>query len=242
MNRIIGLIVLLVVTFQFNGNSQSLRNLKEAGDNNKAIQVGKKQLETDIAQLATFKSKVNNLENAFKGQKLAEVKVLKVDILSDMRREVQQSEQKIIQDKKELNQSGAELRSSNREVRYSRRDRAIRDGDIGDGRDLRDDRRDKRDDQRDLNDDKRDLETQKVLTARQKQILNTLEAFTFSIEPTAKEKCIANIKLMNEFIETMEKDIAFTKAELAEDQIEKREDRRERSEDRRERRERKRNF
>jgi hypothetical protein len=71
--------------------------------------------------------------------------------------------------------------------------------------------------------------------------LSTLEAFTFSDEPTVREKAIANIKLMREFLQTIEADVAATKAELAEDRGELTEDRRERREDRRERRERRRN-
>lgn len=115
------------------------------------------------------------------------------------------------------------------------------DGDVGDGRDLRDDRRDKRDDKRDARDDKADLEKQIARTARQKRILNTLEVFTFSFEPNVMEKAVANKRLMIEFIQTMEADIAATKAELIEDKGEAKEDRKEGREDRRERRERLRN-
>ena len=67
--------------------------------------------------------------------------------------------------------------------------------------------------------------------------MSTLEAFTFSDNPTLREKAIANITLMKEFQQTMEADIAATEAELTEDKVEQREDRRERREDRRERRE-----
>ena len=71
---------------------------------------------------------------------------------------------------------------------------------------------------RDKRDDQSDLQQQIARTNRQKQILNTLEAFTFSFEPSASEKAIANIKLMDEFLQTMEADIAATKVELAEGQ------------------------
>lgn len=230
-----------MVLFQFSGRAQGVRNMQEAGMNNKAIKVGEEQLERDIAELAAFKTKVKGLETALGTKSIEKVKTLKKDIVSDMYREINQSEQKLAQAKQEVVQSQAEVRSSNRELRRSRRDRASRDGDIGDGRDLRDDRRDKRDDQRDAADDRMDLDKRIALASRQKQIMNTLEAFSFSVEPASKEKAIANIRIMNEFIELMEKDIAATKIELAEDKAEKREDRRERFEDRRERRERKRN-
>ncbi|MCR9290278.1 MAG: hypothetical protein NXI23_23140 [Bacteroidetes bacterium] len=39
--------------------------------------------------------------------------------------------------------------------------------------------------------------------------------FSFSFESTIMEKAIANKRLMNEFIQTMEADIAATKVELA---------------------------
>lgn len=241
MKKITSFIILFVVLFPFSSKAQTLRNVQEAGSNNKALKVGQAQLERDIAELAAFKTNVKGLEIAFGNKNLAKVQVLKKDIVLDMYREINQSEQKVAQAKQEVAQSNAETRSSTREVRRSRMDRATRDGDIGDGRDLRDDRRDKRDDQRDAVDDRMDLDKRIALAARQKQIMNTLEAFSFSVEPSAKKKAVVNVRMMNEFIELMEKDIAATKIELAEDQAEKREDRRERFEDRREKRERRRN-
>ena len=242
MKRIIGLIAFLTISHTNISNAQVVRNSKEAADNRKAIEVGKAQLEKDIAQLAAFKTKVEAFESAFNNKRILKVRSLKDDIIKDMRREIEQSERKIAQDKKELAESVSEVKSSKREVRRSRRDRVTPDGDIGDGRDLRDDRRDKRDDKQDARDDKQDLERQVARTARQKQILNTLEVFTFSFEPTVMEKAVANKKLMGEFIQTMEADIAATKAELIEDKGEVIEDRRERREDKRERRERRRNY
>lgn len=241
MKKLIGLITLLAIAFTNISNAQVVRNAKEATDNRKAIEIGQAQLEKDIAQLAAYKTKVNAFDGAFANKQLKKVRSLKVDILTDMRREIEQSERKIAQDKKELTQSVSEVKSSKREVRRSRRDRATPDGDVGDGRDLRDDRRDKRDDKRDARDDKADLEKQIARTARQKRILNTLEVFTFSFEPNAMEKAVANKRLMNEFIQTMEADIAATKAELIEDKRGAKEDRKERREDKRERRERLRN-
>jgi hypothetical protein len=235
-----GLIAFLAIAVAGISSAQVVRNTKETADDRKALEVGEAQLERDMAQLAAFESKVEALEEAFAQKRLGEVRSLKKDIVSDMRREIEQSERKIEQDKKELSQSRSEVSSSRREVRRSRRDRVNDDGDVGEGRDLRDDRRDRRDDRRDAQDDTTDLERQVGRTARQKQILSTLEAFTFSDEPTVRETAIANIKLMREFLQTMEADVAATRAELAEDRGELTEDRRERREDRRERRERRR--
>ncbi|MEO0898089.1 MAG: hypothetical protein AAFY71_16890 [Bacteroidota bacterium] len=90
-------------------------------------------------------------------------------------------------------------------------------------------------------DDKADLEQQIARTQRQKQIYNSLQAFTFSFDPSLREKALASKALFQEFADTMEKDIAATKVEIAEDKREAAEDRRERREDRRERSEKRRN-
>ncbi len=241
MKNLMMMLTLFAVILTNIGHTQVIQNSKEAATNQKAIEVGQEQLEKDIAQLAAFKTKVEAFTGAYNNKVSEKVISLKGDIVTDMQREVEQSERKIAQDKQELSQSINEKNSSNREVRRSRIDRATRDGDVGDGRDLRDDKRDKRDDTRDAKDDQTDLQNQIARTERQRQILNTLKVFTFSFEPSAKEKALANIKLMNEFIQTMEADIAATKAELAEDKVEQKEDRSERREDKRERRERIRN-
>ncbi|MEM9986445.1 MAG: hypothetical protein AAF804_15230, partial [Bacteroidota bacterium] len=130
-----------------------------------------------------------------------------------------------------------EVASSQRETNRSKIDRRTPDRDLGDARDVRDDRRDKRDDQRDAMDDRNDLERQIVRTNRQKEILTTLQAFTFSFEPSTREKALATMGLVREFTSTMEQDIAATQAEIQEDKREALEDNRERREDRREVRE-----
>lgn len=88
---------------------------------------------------------------------------------------------------------------------------ALKDNDAKDGRDVRDDRRDKRDDQRDAKDDRRDLEQQIARTKRQKEIYTILKAFTFSFEPSLQKKVVANKALLQEFVSTMERDIAANK-------------------------------
>jgi len=195
------------------------------------------QLERDIQELEAFKTRLTQFEVAFKAQKAPLVASLRTELLTDMQREIEQSERKIAQDQREVGQSRNEAAGSQREVNRSKVDRKTPDRDMGDGRDVRDDRRDKRDDQRDSADDRKDLEQQIARTNRQKEIGAALQAFTFSLEPSMREKAMATIALLREFETTMEQDIAATKAEIQEDKRESMEDSRERKEDRREVRE-----
>lgn len=217
---------------------QVRRNTAEASQNQKAMAANQAQLERDQNELMVFKAKLAQFETAIANNAIPKVAALRTDLLSDMQREIEQSENKIAQDKRELGQSKSEVAASSRETGRSRVDRRTPDGDIGDGRDLRDDRRDKKDDQRDAMDDRNDLERQIGRTRRQKEIYAGLKAFTFSPEPSAREKVMAHIALLREFSATMEKDIAATQAEIKEDKRESVEDSRERREDRRERKER----
>lgn len=221
--------------------AQVRRNMAEASQNQQAMTANQAQLDRDLAEWEAFKTKLTRFEAAFANQEMPQVAALKADLVSDMQREIEQSEAKIAQDKREVAQSRNEAGSSARETNRSRYDRATPDKDVGDGRDVRDDRRDKRDDQRDAADDRSDLEAQMAWTQRQKEIYATLKAFTFSTNPSMREKAAANIALLWEFESTLERDIAATQAEIEEDKREAREDSRERREDRREVRERGRN-
>lgn len=236
----IGLLLALVLSSHF-CIAQVRRNVVEASQNQQALAANKAQLERDLAELESFKTKLSQFEKAFTNKNTKQIAALKTSLLSDMQREIKQSENKIDQDKREVVQSQSETVSSAKEVKRSKYDRATPDGDIGDVRDLRDDRRDRRGDQRDAQDDKNDLQRQIAQTNRQKEIYALLKAFTFSFEPSLQQKSLANLKLLQEFATTMEKDIAATQTEIAEDKIESREDARERREDVRELRERRRN-
>ncbi len=68
-------------------------------------------------------------------------------------------------------------------------------------------------------------------------MVKTLKVFNFSFDPGVLEKSVANKKLIQEFIQTLEQDIEATKRELAEDNRERLEDRRERTDDLNERNE-----
>ena len=214
--------------------AQVRRNVGEASQNQQAMATNQAQLDRDTRELAAFKAKLSQLEVVFASLEMPRVALLKADLLTDMQREIEQSERKIAQDQRELAQSRSEVNSSARETNRSRYDRATPDNDLKDGRDVRDDRRDKRDDQRDARDDRSDLERQIARSKRQKEIYAVLRAFTFSAEPSMREKAMANIALLHEFASTMEMDIAATTAEIQEDKRESKEDAKERREDRRE--------
>lgn len=226
------LITVFIVSVSF-VNAQALQNTREAIDNRKAMATNKHQLKKDVAQLHTFKKKIIAFEEAFINHNRKQIKVLKATILSDMKREIAQSERKIKQDQLELKQSKRELRNSKREARNSRRDVARRNTHKN-RRELRDDIRDKRDDRRDKNDDIRDLKAQIARTERQKEIMRTIKAYNFLAKKApGKHKLITNSKLLNDFVNTMEADIRATKLEIVEDRKEIWEDKRERNEDKR---------
>ena len=233
--------LLTMLLISYGATAQRSRNALEARQNQQAKAINEALLERDLKELAVYKVKLAEFETAYANRNVAKAAALKTELINDMQREIEQSEKKIAQDKQELVQSKSEVAASRRETMRSRIDLKTVDNDVKDVRDLGDDHRDRRDDQRDAMDDRSDLEQQIVRTKRQKQIYSTLEAFTFSFEPTLQEKAIANKALLQEFAVTMERDIAATKVEIAEDKREAAEDRRERREDRRERGEKRRN-
>ncbi|SNR14523.1 hypothetical protein [Tenacibaculum jejuense] len=211
-------------------SAQNLGDKKERFDNKYAVVTGKQQLKKDIHQLEVFKKKIIAFEEAFIGHETKRVNLLKADILSDMKREIKQSERKINQNRVELKQSKIELRNSKRELKRTKRN-ALRRNTVQNRKELRDEKRDTKDDRRDLRDDKRDLETQIARTNRQKEIYKKIKAFNFSnIKASGKRKLMTNSKLLNDFAKTMEADITATKIELKEDFKEMNEDRIERRE------------
>ena len=224
-------------------NYQSFaQNTKERMQNNKQITEGKKNFERDTRELAEAKVKVSHFNKAFAAKNLAEVKIMQAKIITDFRREVEQSEQKAVQARREVSQSSAEVRSERREMQRNRKDsQRGRFDKQDDKQDMRRDRRNKRDDKADRRDDRRDFEAQIERTEKQKRILNGLIDFTFGFKGILLEKSIAQKALMEQFITTMEADIVATKREIAEDKRERKEDGRERRDDRNERKERGRN-
>ncbi len=234
-HKILGIIVITTALISVSANAQSVRNIKEAADNQKEIKIGKEQLEKDIAQLDSFKEKISGFQIALDNEQIEKARTFKVAILNDMRREVEQSEWKIAQDKREVARSKNEANASRREAGRSNVRARSGDRSYARAKFARDDQRDKRDDQRDVKDDQYDLKVQIARTARQKEILIALETYSILNDAPGSEKVIVSKRLLDEFIGTMEADIAATKIELKEDKRERREDSRERREDRRSR-------
>ena len=216
------------------------RNLVERADDRKDIAVDKAQRERDEKEIVAFKADLALIENAWRAGDANKVNALKNQLVAAMKREIEQSENKLRQDNKEIREDNAEIRSDNREIRRDRVD-SRRGNDVAD--DARDKARDKanrRDDVADKMDDKNDRNEQAGRLARQKNIYETLKAYhfanlgEFSVGEAATKRMLAN-----EFLETMERDLAETREEVREDKGELREDRRETRDDRRERREKK---
>jgi hypothetical protein len=215
------------------------RNLVERADDRKDIAVDKAQRERDEKEIAAFKADLVLIENAWRAGDANKVNALKNQLVAAMKREIEQSENKLRQDNKEIREDNKEIRSDNREIRRDNVD-SRRGIDVAD--DARDKARDKanrRDDVADKRDDVSDRNEQAGRLARQKNIYETLKAYhfanlgEFSVGEAATKRMLAN-----EFLTTMERDLAETREEVREDKGELREDRRETRDDRRERRER----
>ena len=214
------------------------QNVKEAIQNSQQIAEGKKNLERDMKELEAFKIKTAALATAFDTKNMVKTNELKVSLVQDMIREVGQSKEKAMKAQKEISQSSQEVRSERREIRRDKED-----SDRGrfdrkdDERDLARDKANARDDRRDRRDDIRDFQGQIDRAERQAKILAALKDYNFSDDNVAIEQALMNKKMIMEFQEILQEDIAATQRELGEDVRESREDRRERRDDRNERNE-----
>lgn len=214
------------------------QNAREAAQNSKQIQEGKKNLERDIQELAAFKEKHEQFKTAYGEKDAASTNKVMGRIISDMKREVKQSTIKAKKAKKEIAQSSAEIRTERREIQRDKKDASRGRFDRRDDkRDLARDRANLKDDQRDRRDDVRDFKEQIARTERQKQILTNLQSYKFTFDDADFESAMVNKNLVLEFIDSMQQDIEATKIELGEDRQERREDKRERRDDRNERNE-----
>lgn len=206
--------------------AQVVRNGVERSQDRNQIANGKATIERDAAELKQFASYQQGLDAALGNGNFKNAKAFQMKLVNAMEREIQQGQAKINQSKREVNQSRSELNSSRREVRNTR----------GTGRPVAtaDDRGDKRDDRRDLNDDKNDRNEQIARNNRQKEILGTFRAIQIN---GAKDLASIRAKrgLLEEFEQTMRRDMNENREELMEDKGELREDRRETREDRRQR-------
>ena len=225
--------ITLAICFSITANAQ---NIKEAVQNTKQIQEGKRNLERDIKELHNFTTKLDLFDSAFNNKEAGEVNKLKASLVIDMIREVKQSGEKAKKARLEVAQSSSEIRSDRREIRDNKEDSKR-------GRfDRRDDKRDnardqanKRDDQRDRRDDIGDLKQQIARAERQTSILKAIKDYHFNFDN--QDASIENKNFVLAFAASMKQDIEATKTELAEDMREQREDSRERRDDRNERNE-----
>jgi hypothetical protein len=217
----------------------SQRNVIERADGRKDLAVNHGQLERDEKEVAKFRADLFEIEQAWTAADANKVNSLKNQLVASMKREIEQSENKLGQDRIEVRESNSEIRSDNRELRRDRVDSRQGNDRADDARDRARDRADRRDDVRDRNDDIRDKNEQAGRLARQKNIYETLKAYHFANLGSASAGEAATKKaLMQEFLTTMERDLAETREEIGEDKRELREDRRETRDDRRERNER----
>ncbi|MFC5048494.1 hypothetical protein ACFSTE_08440 [Aquimarina hainanensis] len=227
----------IVITLMMLGATVQAQNGREAVQNRAQINQGKRDLDRDIRELEAFKVKMEVFNRSFDARD-GKINTLKADLLTDMAREVRQSEEKAKRARREIAQSSQEVRSERREVRDD-----VKDSNRGrydhkdDKKDLARDRANTRDDKRDRKDDIRDFENQIKRADRQAVILKTMKTVNFSFDARGIEKSRVNRKLLNEFLETLRADVVATQREINEDKREGREDRRERKDDREERNE-----
>lgn len=232
MNKAIKSVALILLF----SNMIIAQNAKEAIQNTKQIVEGKKKLERDTKELIAFKLKITAFNKAFDSKNSVKSEELKADILTDMIREVKQSEVKAKKARLEIAQSSAEIRSDRREIRDNHEDsKRGRFDRRDDKRDMARDQANKHDDKRDRRDDIVDFKAQIARAEQQVTVLKKLKTYNFSFENM--ESANANKKLISDFINSMEQDIVATKRELAEDNRERLEDSRERRDDRNERNE-----
>ena len=205
---------------------QAVRNSVERAQDRNQIQNGKEIIQRDRGEIRQFVANKQGMYAAIEDGKPGLAKGYHAKLISGMEREIEQGKAKIAQSNREVTQSRSEVRSSNREVRNTR----------GTGKPVAtaDDRRDRRDDQRDLQDDKADRAELIRRNTRQKEILSVFRAVKVD-GPGDYASIKAKRNLLDEFEQTMIRDMGENWEELSEDKQELREDRRETREDRRQR-------
>ncbi len=218
--------------------AQVLQNTKEAINNEAQIKAGKEQLKRDTKEKKAFSSLVAAYQKAGDAKEWDKMHQLKTMLENEMRREVEQSQQKLTQAQREVQQSKQEIRSDRREIRRNRRDSRNSTADAKDDRrDARRDRANKRDDRRDKRDDQRDYAKLDTRLDAQQNILSSVSTMAIHADDSGWQNYLKSLELLGQFEQTLEADLVATKTELKEDKRERREDRRERRDDRRERRE-----
>lgn len=207
--------------------AQAVRNTAERVQDRNQIEKDKATIQRDRAEIIQFRAYKEGLAKAIRDNNPGAARGHHTKLVVAMEREVQQSKAKTAQANREIGQSNREVRSDNREIRSNR----------GKNRPLRaaDDRRDRRDDVRDRNDDRQDRNEVKMRSNRQAEILAAFRSIQTGNNPNSLQALQAKKNLLDEFEQTMIRDMGENWEELGEDKRELQEDRRETREDRRQR-------
>ncbi|MEM7036404.1 MAG: hypothetical protein AAF570_05435 [Bacteroidota bacterium] len=226
-SRFIQLLTLALMIGSFSmANAQAVRNTVERAQDRNQIANDKATIQRDRAEITQFRANRQGLGEAIKNGNAGMARAYHMKLVSAMEQEIRQGKAKTAQANREISQSRSETRSSNRELRNSVRN--------GKPVQAADDARDRRDDRRDTRDDVSDRNERLARTQRQQSILGTFKSIDVSGK-NAFEALKAKKNLLEEFEQTMIRDMGENYEELAEDRRELREDRRETREDRRQR-------
>jgi hypothetical protein len=221
MKRLHSLILLLCLGVSVYAQQPVRNTVERTQDRN---QIGRDQatLDRDRAELAQFRGYQAGLKAAVAAGDVASAHAQHQKLMGAMHQEIQQSEAKVAGSANEVRQSGSEVRSDTREIQ---RDRAQ-------GRPVAAaaDRGDRRDDRADKADDRGDLAERRARLARQREILATFKAI--NVQNGGVAAISAKMNLLDEFEQTMVRDMGENHEELREDRGEIREDRQETREDR----------
>lgn len=201
---------------------QPIRNTVERTQDRNQIAKDQATIDRDKSELAQFQAYKAGLQAAVTNGNVGVAHGQHQKLVAAMQQEIQQSEAKTVGSANEVRQSGSEVRSDNREVR--------RDNANGRPVAAAADRADRRDDRGDKIDDRGDLAERKARLARQREILAIFQGI--NVQNGGMAAISAKLNLLDEFEQTMVRDMNENREELQEDRGEIREDRRETREDR----------
>lgn len=220
MKRIFSLLPLLALAITL--QAQPVRNTVERGQDRNQIVKDQATIDRDRNELAQFQAYKAGLRAAVASGDVAIAHGQHQKLVQAMRQEINQSEAKVAGSVNEVRQSGSEVRSDTREVRADR----------ANGRPVAasGDRADRRDDMADKADDRGDLAERRARLARQREILGIFQAI--NVQNGGIAAISAKLNLLDEFEQTMVRDMGENREELREDRGEIREDRHETREDR----------
>lgn len=216
------LLLLLMISGFSISQAQPVRNAVEKGQDRNQIQNDQATIQRDRGEISQFRGNRVGFVKAVDEGNVQLCQGYQIKLINLMQNEVSQGEAKVAQARRELGQSHSEVRSDNREVR---RDRAQNRPVAAAG-----DRQDRRDDIRDVKDDRNDLAEREARVNRQRAILADFKAVV--INTGSMQAVRAKLQILDEFEQTMIRDMGENYEELQEDKGELREDRRETREDR----------